>query len=208
MTGSTEDAIRRFAAADPGRDAAPTEADREATLRAIVAEPEPVGRGRRRLRGPLLAGAGLAIVATSAVALTIGLPDPPPPGVEGVGENTPGQARQEALTAARLVPLAPGEPDPGIGRLPQDVVYTDGAAAGQVIARRQCTWQRQLLLAYAAGDGARAAEMREQLAEPVWYRYFEASSAEYQRHLNLSGDVALLREGYEVNCGGVTRPLP
>lgn len=200
-------AVRRFAAADPARGLAPDIAAAEATLHAILATPPAAPRRRRRrLRGGLALGF-VALASATAGALDGGLPDPPPPGIEGVGANTPAQAREEAIAAERVVPLAPGEPDPGVGPLPGGI-YSDGVGASTVVLRRQCTWQRQLLLAHAAGDTDRIARIRAVLERPFWYRYFEAESAAYQRRVNLSGDVGLLRQAYVANCDGVTRPLP
>ncbi len=74
-----------------------------------------------------------------------------PIGNDVIGKSA-ADARQEAQDAAALIPVAPGEADPGAGPLEDDMTYAQGAAAGQLLFRRMCTWDKRLLEAIAASD--------------------------------------------------------
>jgi hypothetical protein len=207
---NTRRAVEAFAAADPARPAGRAdERQRQQLLRTITATPRPLAAPRRTRRWrPRSVGFGIAIVALvgagSVAAFNSGLPI----GNDMIGKSA-ADARQEALDAAKLIPVAPGERDPGPGPLEGD--SAQGAAAGQLLFRRMCTWDRRLLRAIAANDPQTIATTKAELARPLWYTYFAPSSADDVRRMHAEariGNTAELEQFYRVNCRDVTGRAP
>jgi hypothetical protein len=203
-----DQALMAFVAADPASRAPQVdEAERQQLLRTILASPLPLRTRRRHRRWrPRAVGFGIAVAvlvgAGSVAAVTGGLPI----GNDHIGKSA-AEARQEAREAAARIPVAPGERDPGTGPLPSDVSYAQGAAAGQLLFRRMCTWDKRLLEAIATGDRETIAATKAELARPLWYRYFAPSSADDVRRMHAEariGNTASLEQFYEVNCRDVT----
>lgn len=200
--------VEAFVAADPALQARrEDEGERQQLLRTITATPRPLPTARRPRRWrPRSVGFGIAILALvgagSVAAFNGGLPI----GNDLIGKSA-GQARQEAQDAAALIPVAPGERDPGAGPIESGASYAQGAAAGQLLFRRMCTWDKRLLEAIAANDTETIATTKAELARPLWYTYFAPSSADDVRTMHAEarvGHTATLEQFYEVNCRDVT----
>jgi hypothetical protein len=207
----TDRALDVFRAADPARTARPDdELARVELYRAIVNTPRsavPTRRRRRWQRRGL--GLGIAIVALvgagSVAALNGGLPL----GNDNVIKSAE-EARAEIRAADREIPVAPGQRDPGPGELDANATYAQGAAAGQLLFRRMCTWDKSLLEAIASRDAATFASTKAELARPLWYRYFAPSSAAVVRTWHVTASVvdhAQVSRFYAANCADVTGAL-
>ena len=208
MNARTKESVEAFAALDPVRVAPRADAAAgERLLRAITSTPRSVASSNRRRRWqPRSVGLGIAILALvgagSVAALNSGLPT----GNDMISKS-PAEARQEVQTANAAIPVAPGERDPGPGTIDENANYAQGAAAGQLLFRRMCTWDKRLLQAIAADDTATIATTKAELARPLWYTYFAPSSGDYVRSMHAqarSGRTRKLEQFYNVNCREIT----
>jgi hypothetical protein len=151
-------------------------------------------------------GLGIAIVALVGAGSVAAFNGDLPIGNDLIGKSA-GDARKEAQEAAKVIPVAPGERDPGPGPIEDGASYAQGAAAGQLLFRRMCTWDKRLLVAIAANDADTIAATKAELARPFWYTYLAPSSADDVRRMHAGarvGHTATLEQFYAVNCRDIT----
>ena len=196
--------VEAFVAADPAlRARRVDEGERQRILRMITATPRPLPTPRRHRRWrPRSVGFGIAIVALVGAGSVAALNGDLPIGSDLIGKSA-SEARQEAQDAAAVIPIAPGERDPGVGPLDENASYAQGAAAGQLLFRRMCTWDKRLLRAIAAKDTETIATTKAELARPLWYTYFAPASADDVRTMHAEarvGHITTLEQFYKVNC--------
>lgn len=209
MTTHVDKSVAALVAADPARTAVPQDpAERERVLRAITSTtpgrlaPRQVRvRSRRPPRRVGLAVALLVLASAGGVtAATGGLPV----GDNSIVKSIP-EAKREIRGASAQIPVAPGQRDPGVGSL--EGSYAQGAASGQLLFRRMCTWDKSLLEAIAAGDAATIASTKAELAKPRWYTYFAPGSDDAVRRMHATagpGNTTTLQQHYDANCKDVT----
>jgi hypothetical protein len=111
--------------------------------------------------------------------------------------------QREAQRVDEAVPDPPGYTTPPADPAPPDVGGGElGAGASMALSLKQCTWQRALLEAHAAGDAAAEERARDELRRDLWYRYDAGGGAE-QRAVNTDpARLADLQQAWDVNCPG------
>ena len=207
----------RLGASDPAATRSPlppaeANAIRVAILATLRTSPRPprVARSHRR-RAALALAAVAAVVATAGAATATSVDwDAVLPGVLADGSQVVAPPidregmRQEAQRVESALADPPGYTTPPYdpGAAPDVGGGEFGAGASTALARKQCTWQRALLDAHAAGDTAAEERARDELRRDLLYRYVAGGGAE-QRAINTDpARLADLQQVSDVNCPG------
>ena len=205
------DVLTRLAASDP-LDALETAARRRARRRARVHPRHAPPAGPCAARPPtrprvLLVGAlVVASTATAAAATDVDWDAVLPGGDDG---SQPPVHLTEMEREASVVQAAIADP-PGLTTPTLDADGAGDVGGGEVgagastqLALKQCTWQRALLEAHAAGDVAAETRARAQLARPLFLVPVYGDQAAAVRAVNVDpARLADLQQTWDVNCPG------
>jgi hypothetical protein len=211
------DVLDRLTDADPLRTLTPPDPDAlDGLRRAVLATPRPRSRARRAAprRGRRLALAAALVLGASATAAAaagrIDWDDVLPGGDTPPGEPAPLVEVSDLDDEAGVVATAVADP-PGL-TTPRADVDPDGdvgggevgAGASQQLSLEQCTWQRAVLDAHAAGDAAAERRARQELGREIWYRYVaDEEGRAWLRAVNTDpARLADLQQTWDVNCPG------
>jgi hypothetical protein len=204
-----EDLLRRLQAVEPAWSA-----------------PARVNARRRVRRGRALVVAfALIVLLCAGFAYAVSewvLPPAPPAGFENdpryVGmspEQLEGETAGAIRAAEEATPLPPGAKYTRPTNADLEGLDPTGAAS-LVLIRRGCAWKADLIAAREADDAGRMRRAVEVLVQPIWLRYHasverdEVAAIERARYDGVlagdTGDVAMLRQDYGINCDGSISP--